>query len=114
MNSFEKPNNISSDQEKPKEQETTRSWKEIRENFEDAFSEFMNTEPDIYFMENFSEIENEIEEMKSEIERAKGKLANEGFVNNAPEELVEEERAKKQKYESELKQLQERLAQLKE
>jgi valyl-tRNA synthetase len=61
-----------------------------------------------------SRLEDEIDEMKSEIERAKGKLANEGFVNNAPDHLVEEEREKKEEYTKKKEQLVEKLAELKE
>ncbi|AGB41920.1 valyl-tRNA synthetase [Halobacteroides halobius DSM 5150] len=58
-------------------------------------------------------LEEEIEDVEYEIERAKGKLANEGFVNNAPDHLVEEEREKKKEYTAKKEQLQERLAELK-
>lgn len=46
----------------------------------------------------------------SEIKRVEGKLNNPGFVNKAPEKLVEEEKAKKEKYEEMLKSIEERLA----
>src|SRR6056297_3746069 len=39
-------------------------------------------------------LQKELKDVKYEIERAKGKLSNEGFVNNAPAELVEGEREK--------------------
>ncbi|MBC2578524.1 valine--tRNA ligase [Peptostreptococcus russellii] len=45
----------------------------------------------------------------SEIKRVEGKLNNPGFVNKAPEKLVEEEKAKKEKYEEMLKSIEERL-----
>ena len=59
-------------------------------------------------------LEDEIEEMEYEINRAEGKLANEGFVNNAPEDLVAEEREKKEEYTKKKEQLEEKLAELKE
>ena len=59
-------------------------------------------------------LEDEIEEMEYEINRAKGKLANEGFVNNAPDHLVEEEKQKKEEYTKKKEQLEEKLAELKE
>lgn len=43
-------------------------------------------------------MEKEIEEMEFEIKRAKGKLNNDGFVNNAPADLVEAERKKVVEY----------------
>jgi valyl-tRNA synthetase len=42
------------------------------------------------------------EELRSEVARAEGKLANEKFVARAPAELVEEERAKLERYRAEL------------
>ncbi|ADL12058.1 valine--tRNA ligase [Acetohalobium arabaticum] len=59
-------------------------------------------------------LKDELDEVKYEIERAEGKLANEGFVNNAPEELVEEEREKVKDYKAKKEQLLERLEMLKE
>ncbi len=58
-------------------------------------------------------LEKDIEEVKYEIERAKGKLNNEGFVNNAPDHLVKEEEEKKQEYQEKLAGLKERLKELK-
>ncbi|WP_408954937.1 valine--tRNA ligase [Natroniella sp. ANB-PHB2] len=58
-------------------------------------------------------LEEEIEEMEFEIKRAEGKLKNDGFVNNAPEHLVEEERQKKEEYTAKKKQLEKRLEGLK-
>ncbi len=45
------------------------------------------------------------EELRSEVARAEGKLANEKFVARAPAELVEEERAKLERYRAELEEL---------
>jgi valyl-tRNA synthetase len=45
------------------------------------------------------------EELGSEVNRAEGKLANEKFVARAPAELVEEERAKLERYRAELEEL---------
>jgi len=50
-------------------------------------------------------IERRREELRSEISRAEGKLANEKFVERAPAELVEEERAKLDRYRAELGEL---------
>ncbi|MFO7820267.1 MAG: valine--tRNA ligase [Halanaerobacter sp.] len=60
-----------------------------------------------------SRLEDEIEEMEYEINRAQGKLANEGFVNNAPDHLVEEERQKEEEYTKKKEQLEDKLAELK-
>ncbi|WP_455543285.1 hypothetical protein, partial [Intestinibacter sp.] len=44
-----------------------------------------------------------------EIKRVNGKLSNQGFLAKAPEKLVNEEKAKKEKYEEMLKSVLERL-----
>ncbi len=43
-------------------------------------------------------MEKEIEDVEFEIKRAEGKLNNEGFVNNAPQDLVEGEKQKLKEY----------------
>jgi valyl-tRNA synthetase len=43
--------------------------------------------------------------LRSEVSRAKGKLANAGFVENAPDDVVEAERAKLARYRAELDEL---------
>ncbi len=45
------------------------------------------------------------ETLRSEVDRAQSKLANQGFVANAPPEVVEAERAKLASYEAELEEL---------
>jgi len=50
-------------------------------------------------------LERRREELRSEVARAEGKLANEKFVARAPAELVEEERAKLERYRAELEEL---------
>ncbi|HEU4735745.1 MAG TPA: valine--tRNA ligase [Solirubrobacterales bacterium] len=50
-------------------------------------------------------LEQRREELRSEVARAEGKLANEKFVARAPAELVEEERAKLERYRVELEEL---------
>jgi valyl-tRNA synthetase len=45
------------------------------------------------------------EELRSEVARAEGKLANQGFVERAPAEVVEEEREKLARYRAELEEL---------
>jgi valyl-tRNA synthetase len=52
-------------------------------------------------------LEKRREELRSEVSRAEGKLANEKFVARAPAELVEEERAKLERYRAELEELSE-------
>ena len=55
-------------------------------------------------------LEKEKKKAISEIKRVEGKLNNPGFMNKAPEKLVEEEKAKKEKFEEILKTIEERLA----
>jgi valyl-tRNA synthetase len=50
-------------------------------------------------------VENRRRELRSEVERAEGKLGNEGFVAKAPPEVVEEERGKLERYRAELEDL---------
>ena len=58
-------------------------------------------------------LEKELAEVESEIKRAEGKLANEGFVKKAPAELVEKEREKLLAYQEKKKILQQHLEELK-
>jgi valyl-tRNA synthetase len=50
-------------------------------------------------------LERRREELRAEVERGERKLANEGFVANAPAEVVEEERGKLERYRAELDEL---------
>ncbi|HEY5708612.1 MAG TPA: valine--tRNA ligase [Solirubrobacterales bacterium] len=50
-------------------------------------------------------LEKRRDELRSEVARAEGKLANEKFVARAPAELVEEERGKLERYRAELEEL---------
>jgi valyl-tRNA synthetase len=43
--------------------------------------------------------------LQSEVARAEGKLSNQGFVDNAPTDVVESERAKLERYRAELAEL---------
>lgn len=57
-------------------------------------------------------LEKEIEEVEFEIQRAQGKLNNDGFVNNAPSDLVEGEKAKLKEYKEKKEKLIERKEEL--
>ena len=50
--------------------------------------------------------------MLKEIERVDKKLANQGFVSKAPKNVIDEEKAKGEKYRAKLSQIEERLKQL--
>lgn len=50
--------------------------------------------------EEIARLEKELEKWQSEINRAKGKLSNEKFVENAPEQVVQAERNKQTEYEN--------------
>ena len=52
----------------------------------------------------------EKQKLEGEVKRVTGKLSNEGFVSKAPAKVVEEEKAKKVKYEEMLAKVIERLA----
>jgi valyl-tRNA synthetase len=76
---------------------------------------------EIYILlEDLIDIEKEIERLEKEkanlvkeLERVNGKLGNEGFVAKAPAKLIEEEKAKKVKYQEMFDKVNERLAALK-
>ena len=56
----------------------------------------------------------EKDDVISEIERATKKLSNKGFVDKAPEKVVNEERAKKDKYEQMLITIENRIQSIRE
>ena len=58
-------------------------------------------------------LEKEAQKLSGEVERVAKKLANQGFVAKAPESVIDEEKAKGEKYKTMLAQVEERLAQLK-
>jgi len=58
-------------------------------------------------------LEKELEEVIYEIERASGKLANEGFVSKAPQHLVEREQEKLKEFQEKKAKLEQRLTELK-
>ncbi len=58
----------------------------------------------------FDRLQKEKTRLTVEVERIKGKLANEGFVSKAPEKVINEEREKMAKYEDTLVKVSERLA----
>ena len=58
-------------------------------------------------------LEKEKEKMLKEIERVEKKLNNQGFVAKAPQKVIDEEKAKGEKYKGILAQVEERLAQMK-
>jgi len=57
-------------------------------------------------------LEKELDEIKSEIKRAKGKLNTDGFVNKAPEDVVQEERDKLEEYKNKKEKINKRLKEL--
>ncbi|MUO32929.1 valine--tRNA ligase [Enterococcus gallinarum] len=62
--------------------------------------------------EEISRLEKELTKFNQEVKRVQGKLANERFVANAPEEVVAQERAKEADYLDKQKAVQERIEQL--
>ncbi|KXZ40303.1 valyl-tRNA synthetase [Alkalithermobacter thermoalcaliphilus JW-YL-7 = DSM 7308] len=65
------------------------------------------------FEKEIQRLEKEMEKIESELKRVNGKLSNKGFLDKAPEKLVQEEKAKKEKYEEMKKSVLERLQNLK-
>ena len=58
-------------------------------------------------------LENEEKKLEGELKRSNSMLSNERFISKAPAEKIAEEKAKLEKYEATMKQVQERLAALK-
>lgn len=66
------------------------------------------------FDQEIARLEKELAKWQGEIDRVEGKLANEKFVNNAPEKIVQEERDKGVKYQERYEAVQDQLANMKE
>lgn len=64
--------------------------------------------------EEIAKMDKEIDHLQEEVKRCKAKLANKGFVDHAPEAVIEKEKAKKADYESQLAGAVQRLKELKE
>ncbi len=54
-------------------------------------------------------LENEAKKLQKEIERGNQKLSNTGFIDKAPQKIIEEEKEKLQKYKDKMEKIQERL-----
>lgn len=65
------------------------------------------------FAKEIERLEKEKAKLEKEVERVEKKLANQGFVAKAPASVIEEEKAKEEKYKAMLAQTEERLAQMK-
>ena len=65
------------------------------------------------FAKEIERLEKEKAKLEKEVDRVVKKLANQGFVAKAPAHVIEEEKAKEEKYKAMLAQVEERLAQLK-
>jgi valyl-tRNA synthetase len=57
-------------------------------------------------------LDKQLDKVRAELARATGKLGNENFVNNAPAEVVTQERARAAEFEKTIAQLTEQLAKL--
>lgn len=73
---------------------------------------FLPLEGLIDFDKEIERLEKELDKWTKEVERVQKKLANEGFVNKAPEAIVEEERNKEIDYLDKQAKVRERLAEL--
>ena len=69
--------------------------------------------PEVDFAKEIERLEKEKTKLEKEVDRVVKKLANQGFVAKAPAHVIEEEKAKEEKYKAMLAQVEERLAQLK-
>lgn len=64
--------------------------------------------------EEIAKMDKEIDHLQEEVKRCRAKLANKGFVDHAPEAVIEKEKAKQADYESQLAGAVQRLKELKE
>ena len=62
------------------------------------------------FEKELERLNKEKAKLEDEIKRVNGKLSNQGFLAKAPQKLVDEEKAKKEKFEEMMKSVEERLA----
>src|SRR5699024_1335368 len=74
---------------------------------------FLPLEGLIDFDKEIKRLEKELDKWTKEVDRVQKKLANENFVNKAPEAVVNEERRKKEDYLDKQAKVKERLAELK-
>lgn len=74
---------------------------------------FLPLEGLIDFEKEIARLEKELKKWESEVELVTKKLANEGFVNNAPEKVVEAERQKQIEYTDKHEKVKQRLEELK-
>ncbi|MGL4799216.1 MAG: valine--tRNA ligase [Cellulosilyticaceae bacterium] len=65
------------------------------------------------FEKEIERLTKEQAKLQSEVDRVNKKLSNEGFVAKAPEKLIEEEKAKRDKYQAMLEEVEARLAKFK-
>ncbi len=59
-------------------------------------------------------LEKQLDKIRTDLARAQGKLSNDNFVNNAPADVVTQERARAVEFEKTIAQLDEQLAKLTE
>lgn len=71
---------------------------------------FMPLDDLIDYKKEYERLNKEKEKLKLEVKRAKGKLSNEGFVNKAPDELIQLEKEKLIKNQGILLEVEERIA----
>ena len=74
---------------------------------------FIPLEELIDFEKELARLEKEKANLENELKRVGGKLSNQGFVSKAPAAVIEEERAKQEKYQSMYDSVIQRIAQLK-
>ncbi|HOM43262.1 MAG TPA: valine--tRNA ligase, partial [Bacillota bacterium] len=63
----------------------------------------------IDFEKELERLNKEKDNLEKELQRVKGKLSNQGFIGKAPQNVIEEERAKEKKYQEMLEKVYERI-----
>lgn len=74
---------------------------------------FIPSDDLIDYQKEFDRLNKERDKILSEIDRVVKKLANESFISKAPQKLVEEEKAKQEKFEIQLKNIDEQINNIK-
>ena len=74
---------------------------------------FLPLEELVDISKEIERLEKEVKKLEGEVKRVVGKLSNVGFTSKAPQSVIDEEKAKQEKYQSMLDKVMERLENLK-
>jgi valyl-tRNA synthetase len=84
--------------------------KEVMSAVENGVEIYIPLDELVDFNAEYARLTKEQKRLESEVKRASGKLANQGFVSKAPQRLIDEEKAKLAAYQEDLDKVNDRLA----